>query len=216
MCIIPNYFRFLTGKLPFVSPFRFRRYYRSKVSFPIDVPDQNDVSTDGIAILSDLMKPRAADRMSVSAALLHSWTCVREPALKRAVPAGHDFSSQIIEEIPIADLQLKADASNVGNDGDKRRQLNSGTAVMPQTTEYRSLNTLDAAVRSTGVKTTENKLNRLKRELGLNERIFETQMRELREEHPTTLRSMANLAINHHRVGQHGDGAQLAGQTIEV
>lgn len=141
---MPNYFRFLTGKLQFVSPFRLRRYYRSKGSFPIDVLNQNDVSTDGIAILSDLMKPRPE-----SAALLHSWTCVREPALKRPVPAGHDFSSQIIEEIPIADLQLKADASNVGNDGDKRRQLNSGTAVMPQTSEYRNLNTLDAAVRST-------------------------------------------------------------------
>lgn len=92
--------------------------------------NQSDVSTYGIAILSELMKTRPADRMNVSAALLHSWTCVPETTLKGL---GHDSSSEFIEKIMIADLQLKAPASNFGRNGDKRSRLNSGTAAMSQT-----------------------------------------------------------------------------------
>lgn len=202
-------FRLLTGQLPFVSPSLLRRYYRSKISFPVDALKQNDVSTDGIAILSELMKPRPADRINVSAALLHSWTSVREPTLKRPVPAGHESSSKIIEEIPIAELHLKTHASNVGNDGDKGNRLISGKAAKLKSPKDRNLSNSDAPVRY-------KKLERLRRELGLNERMFETQKRELGEEHPTTLRSMANLSLDYYRVGQYRDAAQLGKQIIEV
>ena len=264
-------FRLLTGQQPFVSPSLLRRYYRSKISFPVDALKQNDVSADGIAILSELMKPRPADRMNVSAALLHSWTSVREPTLKRPVPAGHESSSKIIEEIPWAELQLKTHASNVGNDGDKGSRLISGTAAKLKTPKDRNLSNLDAPVgykkldklrRELGeipwaelqlkthasnvgndgdkgsrlisgtaakLKTPKDrnlsnldapvgykKLDKLRRELGLNERMFETQKRELGEEHPTTLRSMANLSLDYYRVGQYRDATQLGKQIIEV
>lgn len=146
-------FRLLTRQLPFKSPSNLLRYYRSKVSFPTDALNQNDVSRDGVAILSELMKPRPEDRMNVSGALLHSWTCDREFTQKGPLPSGHDFSSKIIGEIPTAELQLKIHTSDVGNNVNH---------------ELHSLNDLeneDTAVQSAGVKTTDNESNRLKKEL---------------------------------------------------
>lgn len=101
-------FRLLTRQLPSTSPSSLVRYYRSKISFPVDPLNQNNVSTDGIAIVSELMKPRPADRMNVSAALLHSWTCDQEFALEGPFPPGQDFASNTIEEILIAEVDPKA------------------------------------------------------------------------------------------------------------
>lgn len=108
-------FRLLTRQLSFGSPSSLLRYYRSEVSFPLDALNQNDVSRDGIDILSEIMKPRPSERMNVRVALLHSWTRIQEPTLNGSVPTGHPSSIKIIEEIPIPDLRLKAPAPNVGN-----------------------------------------------------------------------------------------------------
>lgn len=53
-------FRLLTRQLPFVSPSSLLRYYRSKVPFPTAALNQNNISKDGIAIISEMMKGRPA------------------------------------------------------------------------------------------------------------------------------------------------------------
>lgn len=133
-------FRLLTRQLPFVSPSSLLRYYRSKVPFPITALNQN-ISKDGIAIISEMMKARPADRMNASAALLHSWNRVKNPILKGPVPAELDSSREIIEEISIADLQPSAHASYVSEasyDDNERSHLKLGIVAIPQNPEYRN------------------------------------------------------------------------------
>ena len=152
------------------------------------------------------MKPHPADRMDVTAALHHSWTCVPNPTLEGPVPAEHDPSSEIIEETSIVGPQLCARASYVSSDANVRSHLKLGTAAMPQTPEYCNINNLeneDAAVRSTGVETAGKKLDRLEKKLDPQEQLVEVQKRVLGEEHADTLQSMHTLAFSYYSQGQY-------------
>lgn len=158
--------------------------------FPITALNQNASSKDGIAIISETMRPRPADRMNVSTALLHPWTCVQKHQ------STADSLSELFKQISIADLQLRT--SNVSNYDNERSYLDLGTSAMPQTPKDRNLNNLeskDADVPSAGIETAGNELDRHKKKLGLQKQVIETQKRELDEEHPTTLRPMENLAL---------------------
>lgn len=191
-------FRLLTRQLLFVSPSSLVRYYGSRVPFPITALNQNDISKDGIAIISEMMKPGHADRINVSAALHHSWTCAQIPTLKGPVPAEHDSFSGFIEEI--------------SNDDNKRSHLKLGTAAMPQTPRYRNINNSEneyAAARSAGVETAGNEFDRHEKKLDLREQVIKMPKRVLGAEHIDTLLSMDNLARSDYSQGQYEQAAQL-------
>lgn len=213
-------FRLLTRQLPFISPSSLVRYYGSRLPFPITALNQNDISKDGIAIISEMMKPGPADRrINVSAALHHSWTCAQTPTLKGPVPAVHDYFSGFIEEISIAELQLSAHASYVSNDDNERSHLKLGTAAMPQTPQYCNINNSeneDAAARSAGAETAGNEFDRHQKKLDLREQVIKMPKRVLGAEHIDTLLSMDNLARSDYSQGQYEQAAQLTEQTVEV
>ncbi len=66
-------FRLLTQQLPFPKLNHFRLYWQSRKPFPTDILVRHRVSEDGISLISKMMKPHPADRMTVTTALLHSW-----------------------------------------------------------------------------------------------------------------------------------------------
>lgn len=49
-----------------------------KEKFPTDAPLEHGVGEDGIAILLEMMNPYPANRITVSDALSHLWTCLQK------------------------------------------------------------------------------------------------------------------------------------------
>ena len=71
-------FRLFTQQLPFPQVKHLRQYWRLKKPFPTDILIEHNVREDGISLVSDMMKPNPADRMTVTTALLHSWVPIQE------------------------------------------------------------------------------------------------------------------------------------------
>ena len=66
-------FRLLTQQFPFPEVKHLRQYWRLKKPFPTDILIEHNVSEDGVSLVSEMMKPKPADRMTVTMALSHSW-----------------------------------------------------------------------------------------------------------------------------------------------
>ncbi len=66
-------FRLLTQQLPFLQGRHLQLYWHLKKQFPTDILIKHGVSEDGVSLLSEMMKPNPADRMTLTRALLHSW-----------------------------------------------------------------------------------------------------------------------------------------------
>lgn len=99
-CVI---FRLLTQQLPFPEFRHLRLYWRSRKPFPTDILINYNVSDNGVAFITELMKSKPSDRMTVTMALLHPWVSIHKstPALgdldsfKDNVKNGRDGRSAI-------------------------------------------------------------------------------------------------------------------------
>ena len=72
-------FRLLSQQLPFPQVRHLWLYWRSIKAFPTDILLKNNVSEDGVSLISEMLKPSPTDRMTVTVALLHSWVSIQEP-----------------------------------------------------------------------------------------------------------------------------------------
>lgn len=71
-------FRLLTQQLPFIRGRHLELYWHLKKQFPSDILIKRGVSEDGASLVSEMMKPNPADRMTLTMALLHSWVSPQE------------------------------------------------------------------------------------------------------------------------------------------
>ncbi len=86
-------FYLLTHQLPFPELKHLRLYWQSRKPFPTDILIKHSVSKDGISLISKMMKSNPADRMTVTAALLHSWVSNQE-----STPSFGDFDTKSANE----------------------------------------------------------------------------------------------------------------------
>ena len=133
-------FRLLTQQSPFPSVKALRAYCRSKTKLPTKTLYENNVSEDGVALLLGMMKPHPADRLNVTAALIHPWTCIQESGLQEPVQVrqsitGESHKQDIEQELdpPLADLCIEpyVSASFNVDDGTFGNDQSSSSTIVP-------------------------------------------------------------------------------------
>lgn len=71
-------FRLLTQQLPFIRGRHLELYWHLKKQFPSKIFIKRGVSEHGVSLVSEMIKPNPADRMTLTMALIHSWVSPQE------------------------------------------------------------------------------------------------------------------------------------------
>ncbi|MCJ1347857.1 hypothetical protein MMC31_006087 [Peltigera leucophlebia] len=93
-CVI---FRLLTRQLPFPQNKGLRLYWFSKTSFPANILIENQVSEDGVSLVSEMMKSNPVNRIAMATALHHPWFFIQE---SRPMPRCQNSHEEYREEEP--------------------------------------------------------------------------------------------------------------------
>ncbi|MCJ1345121.1 hypothetical protein MMC31_003326 [Peltigera leucophlebia] len=100
-CVI---FRLLTRHLPFPQNKGLRLYWFSKTLFPANILIENQVSEDGVSLVSEMMKSNPANRITVATALHHPWFFIQE---SRPMPRCQNSHEEYREEAPEEEPEIE-------------------------------------------------------------------------------------------------------------
>ncbi|MCJ1349791.1 hypothetical protein MMC31_008032 [Peltigera leucophlebia] len=234
-------FRLLTRQLPFPPENGLRLYWWSKKKFPTNILVENNVSDDGISLVSEMMKSNPADRLNASNALLHPWTSGQEskpaPCLdsyERKTKEENDDETPVVTSA-IQSHSSSADASSADDSGksvvgNKRSFLSitnrarehqaSASLVFPGTIIPPPAKSPVLASQTILGPEPDNDSTDLQfpEVVELENPILEDQkpISDLSADDPITFQSMHDLANFYYDQGKYQEAMQLYGQSLEA
>lgn len=116
-CVI---FRLLTRQLPLPQNKGLRLYWFSKTSFPANFLIENQVSEDGVSLVSEMMKSNPANRITMATALHHPWFFIQESRpMPRCQNSHEEYREEEPEEEPKIEHASFQPCTSVPFDGDE-------------------------------------------------------------------------------------------------
>ena len=211
-------FRLLTRQLPFPLVKSLGLYWWSKKLFPTDILVENNVSEDGISLVSEMMKSNPADRLTVNDALLHSWTSGQESRSTLYLDSCEKKTNQEYNDTtPVANSAIQSHFSTAHDScmsihANEQSHL-SGT-IPPPTKSYELASYAIIGPESDDHSTDLQSPEAVELEIPMLK--DQKHMPDLSEEDPIALQSMHDLANSYYKHGKYQEAMHLNIQTLEA